>query len=231
MVTWAALSTAGYGVYLWGPTIVALLLKISPAEAAKHFIVIALAGIAGRLIFPLLPRWMTRRKVCAIFGFGIAVSLGAAGLGAQHNVAGFPLFVAMVASGALFFDGGWCVSALFSGNFPDTARRPRRRGGPGLSERRRQESLGPLCLAVIAGTGNVITPRATTDAVLAAFLFLASCGLLIGILFAVLAPADASERGETGIKRRRQTEQHKRSTVSPIEDDRDGGRPRLRPRE
>ena len=198
VVTWAALSTAGYGVYLWGPTIVALLLKIPPAEAARYFIVIALAGIAGRLLFSLLPRWMTRRKVCAIFGFGIAVSLGAAGLGAQQTVAGFPLFVAMVAVGALFFDGGWCVVGPYSVEIFPT-RLAARAIGVGQAANGIGKILGPLCLAVIAGTGNVITPRATTDAVLPAFLFLAGCGLVIGILFAVLAPADASERGDTGI--------------------------------
>ena len=199
VLTWAALSTAGYGVYLWGPTIVALLLKIPPAEAARYFIIIALAGIAGRLLFSLLPRWMTRRKVCAIFGFGIAVSLGVAGVGAQHTVAGFPLFVAMVAVGALFFDGGWCVIGPYSVEIFPT-RLAARAIGVGQAANGIGKILGPLCLAVIAGTGNVITPRATTDAVLPAFLFLAGCGLLIGILFAVLAPADASERGETGIE-------------------------------
>jgi putative MFS transporter len=199
VVTWAALSTAGYGVYLWGPTIVALLLKISPSEAAKYFIVVSLAGIAGRLLLSLLPMWMTRRRVCAIFGFGIAVSLGVAGLGAQHTVAGFPLFVAMVAVGALFFDGGWCVIGPYSAEIFPT-RLAARAIGVGQAANGIGKILGPLCLAVIAGTGNVITPRATTDAVLPAFLFLACCGLLIGILFAVLAPADASERGETGIE-------------------------------
>jgi MFS transporter, putative metabolite:H+ symporter len=199
IVTWAALSTAGYGVYLWGPTIVALLLKISPAEAARYFIVVALAGIAGRLLLSLLPRWMTRRRVCALFGFGIALSLGVAGLGAQHTVAGFPFFVAMVAVGALFFDGGWCVIGPYSAEIFPT-RLAARAIGVGQAANGIGKILGPLCLAVIAGTGNVITPRATTDAVLPAFLFLAGCGLLIGILFAVLAPADASERGETGIE-------------------------------
>jgi hypothetical protein len=34
---------------------------------------------------------------------------------------------------------------------------------------------GPLCLALIAGTSNLITPKATIEAVTPAFLFLAAC--------------------------------------------------------
>jgi putative MFS transporter len=45
---------------------------------------------------------------------------------------------------------------------------------------------GPLCLALIAGASNLITPRATMDAVTPAFLFLAGCGLAIGLAFSLL---------------------------------------------
>ena len=48
--------------------------------------------------------------------------------------------------------------------------------------------LGPLSLAVIAGTGNVVAPQATMDAVLPAFMFLAVCGLATGLAFTFLAP-------------------------------------------
>jgi putative MFS transporter len=48
--------------------------------------------------------------------------------------------------------------------------------------------LGPLSLAVIAGTGNVVAPQATMDAVLPAFMFLAACGLATGLAFTFLAP-------------------------------------------
>ena len=45
---------------------------------------------------------------------------------------------------------------------------------------------GPLCLALIAGASNLITPKATIDAVTPAFLFLAGCGLAIGLAFSLL---------------------------------------------
>ena len=45
---------------------------------------------------------------------------------------------------------------------------------------------GPLCLALIAGTTNLISPKATIDAITPAFLFLAGCGLAIGVAFTLL---------------------------------------------
>jgi putative MFS transporter len=43
-------------------------------------------------------------------------------------------------------------------------------------------------LALIAGTGNVVAPQATMDAVFPAFMFLAACGLATGLAFTFLAP-------------------------------------------
>jgi putative MFS transporter len=45
---------------------------------------------------------------------------------------------------------------------------------------------GPLCLALIAGASNLITPKATIEAVTPAFLFLAGCGLAVGLAFSLL---------------------------------------------
>jgi putative MFS transporter len=47
--------------------------------------------------------------------------------------------------------------------------------------------LGPLSLALIAGSSNVVSPQATFDTVLPAYLFLAFCVLLVGLFFVFLA--------------------------------------------
>ena len=46
--------------------------------------------------------------------------------------------------------------------------------------------VGPLSLALIAGSSNVVSPQATSDAVLPAYLFLAFCMLLVGLSFVFL---------------------------------------------
>jgi MFS transporter, putative metabolite:H+ symporter len=48
--------------------------------------------------------------------------------------------------------------------------------------------LGPLSLALIAGSGRLLTPHATEAAVLPAFLFLSFCALGIGLAFTFLGP-------------------------------------------
>jgi MFS transporter, putative metabolite:H+ symporter len=46
--------------------------------------------------------------------------------------------------------------------------------------------LGPLALGIIAGTHNLVTPKATATAVQPAFLFLAACCLLVGLSYSFL---------------------------------------------
>ena len=46
--------------------------------------------------------------------------------------------------------------------------------------------LGPLSLALIAGSSNVVSPQATAEAVFPAYLFLAGCMALVGLSFAIL---------------------------------------------
>ncbi len=194
VLSWGALSTAGYGVYLWGPAIVSLLLRVPAAQSAGYFVIVALAGIAGRLLFSVLPAWWSRRRLCCLTGFGIALALAAAGIESQALVAGFPVFVICVALAAVFFDGGWCVIGPYSAEIFPT-RLAARAIGIGQAANGVGKILGPLCLAMIAGTGNLVTPRATADAVLPAFLFLGGCGLLMGLLFLLGAPADSAQTG------------------------------------
>lgn len=48
--------------------------------------------------------------------------------------------------------------------------------------------LGPLCLAMIAGSNNVVSTKATEAAILSAFLFLASSCLVLAFCFTFFAP-------------------------------------------
>ncbi|MFP3554011.1 MFS transporter [Paraburkholderia sp. SIMBA_049] len=198
IVTWAALSTVTYAVYLWGPTILSLLLHIPVPSAARYFVLVPALGIIGRLLFSVLPIWMRRRTICWIFGVGMFITLGGAALAATQFVFDFPVFVIMVALAALFFDGGWCVIVPYTAEiFPTSF--AARAIGLGQAANGIGKILGPLCIAIAAGSGNFVSPTATLDAVLPAFLFLSACGLVIGIFFAFFAPADLSERMATAI--------------------------------
>ena len=185
IVVWFGASTANYGVFLWGPTIVALLLGLVPREAAHLFISVGLAGILGRVLFSLLPVRLGRRRCGEIMGYGIAITLGAAGIFHDQFIAGLPLFMILIVLGALFFDGGFANIAPYSAEiFP--VRLAARGGGLAQAANGVGKIAGPLCLALIAGTGNFVSPKATAAAVTPAFLFLAGCGLAVGLAFTFL---------------------------------------------
>ncbi|MCA1458281.1 MFS transporter [Bradyrhizobium sp. BRP22] len=185
VIVWFGASTANYGVFLWGPTIVALLTGVSPIEAAHLFVIVSLTGMVGRVIFSVLPQWLGRRRCGAIMGYGIALSLGAAGLFFDRILFGYPAFVVLLVPAALLFDGGFSNIAPYSAEIFPVRLSAR---GVGLAQAANGvgKIAGPLCLALIAGTSNLITPKATIDAVTPAFLFLAACGLAIGLAFTLL---------------------------------------------
>jgi MFS transporter, putative metabolite:H+ symporter len=185
VTVWFGASTASYGVFLWGPTIVALLMGVPPQQAAHLFIVVSLTGMLGRTIFSFLPHYIGRRRCGAIMGYGVAISLGAAAVFFDRTLFGYPAFIVLLVPAALFFDGGFSNIAPYSAEIFPVQLAAR---GVGLAQAANGvgKIAGPLCLALIAGASNLITPKATIEAVTPAFLFLAACGLAIGLAFTLL---------------------------------------------
>ncbi len=182
VVVGLCLSTAGYGVYLWGPTIVAMKLNMSVKDAGQIFFFVALTGVTGKIIMSILPHYIGRRRVGEICGYGIMITLALAGWFNASVYASIPLFVVFLCIGALFFDGAHSSCSPYAAEiFPIR----QAAGGVGLYQAANGvgKILGPLSLAVIAGTDNLVAPKATADAVLPAFLFLAFCGLCMGVAF------------------------------------------------
>jgi MFS transporter, putative metabolite:H+ symporter len=191
---WVTISTANYGVYLWGPSIVALIMAMSVPAAAHLFVWVAISGCIGKVAFSFLPRWLGRKGTGQLSGFGIAITLALAGIFHDATWNGIPAFIIFVAAGALFFDGGYCILTPYTAEiFP--VRLAARGAGLGQASNGIGKIIGPLCLALIAGANNVVTPKATSGAVFHAFLFLAACGLVKGILqFGGTRNAGASTR-------------------------------------
>ena len=211
VIVWFGSSTANYGVFLWGPTIVALLMGVPPVEAAHLFIFVSLVGMIGRIGFSFLPQWIGRKRCGEIMGYGTAVSLGAAALFFDRTILGYPAFIVLLIPAALFFDGGFSNIAPYSAEIFPVRLSAR---GVGLAQAANGvgKIMGPLCLALIAGASNLITPKATIDAVTPAFLFLACCGLAVGVAFSLFgvethgkplplaAEPDASPQGSLSVR-------------------------------
>src|SRR6202007_2588648 len=107
VLIWFGGSHATYGVCLWGPTIVALLLGVAPQDAAKLFIYVGLAGVLGRTGFAFLAHRIGRKPCGQMMGYGTAISRALAAHFHADFAGSIPLFLVFLIIGAVFFDGGF----------------------------------------------------------------------------------------------------------------------------
>jgi MFS transporter, putative metabolite:H+ symporter len=184
VIIWTGISTGTYGVILWGPTILSQLLKITAHEAAHYFVYASLASMLGRVLFSVLPLYIGRRRSAIIGTAASALVMLAIFAFYREFVAGWSVFALLVIVGATFYSGMFSnISPYVVEVFPVSL------GGRafGLAQASNGigKILGPVCLALIAGSGDVVSPKATADAVAPAFLFLAFCEL--AALLAIIA--------------------------------------------
>lgn len=185
VIIWGGSSTAGYGVYLWGPTIVAMVLQVPVPTAAKYFVFVALGGVIGKLVVTALSPFTGRRWLGAVWGFGGVAALAAAGCYSDVLIGSVPLMVVLLAASTFFIEGGFANFAPYTVERYGV-RLGARSSGLGQAANGVGKIIGPLSLALIAGTSNIVAPQATSDAVLPAYLFLAFCMALVGLSFVVL---------------------------------------------
>jgi putative MFS transporter len=186
LIAWGCSTTAAFGYLLWGPTIVALALKTPVPQAAKYFVYVTATAMVGRVLVALIVQRIGRRLVGIVFAVLAAVALGVAGYLHAVVIGGFPMFVVAVAIAAFFVDGGLGNIAPYTIE-QYGVRLGSRASGLGHAAAGVGKIAGPLALALIAGSGNLIKPQATADAVFPAFLLLAVNMLAVALAFAFLA--------------------------------------------
>jgi putative MFS transporter len=173
------------GVLLWGPTILALLLGISPAAAASWFIAVSLAGLAGRATVAGLANRFGRRPVGQLTAYAGAGALALAAVFHGGEFGGVSLFLIFLIVGHFFYDGAFANVITYAAELY-----PVRLAGQGMGLSAASgglgKILGPLALGLLAGSGNLVTPQATEQAILPGFLFLAGCCLGVGAAFSLL---------------------------------------------
>ncbi len=185
VVIWGGSSSAAYGYYLWGPTIVALALHLEPAQAAKYFIYVSGTGVIGKILVSLITSSMGRRTLGILFGFVSVVFLGLAGYYSGVVVGGFPLFIILIAASAFFVEGGFANLAPYTVEQYGVSLGSRS-SGLGQAANGVGKIVGPLVLALLAGSDNIIAPKATADAVFPAFVFLALVMLAVALAYVFL---------------------------------------------
>lgn len=182
VVAWFAASGAVAGLILWGPTFLAKILDIGSKQAALLFGLVTLGSFAGRLFFSFVPV-RTGRRLCGVaMGLGAAPLLALAAFSAKTELAGASLFLLALIAASFFVDGGFANLAPYTSEvFPTHLRTQGMGVAWAMSGAGR--IVGPLGVALIAGTSSLIKPDATLDAMRPAFLYLAAFSLLVGIAF------------------------------------------------
>jgi putative MFS transporter len=182
VLAWLGASIAVSGLVLWGPTFLERILDIGADEAALLFLLVALGSFAGRLFFSFVPHRVGRRTCGLLMGFGAVPPLVLAAFSGDTEIAGVPLFLVALIPAAFFVDGGFANLAPYT---PEIFPTRLRTHGMGLAwaVSGLGRIIGPLVIALLAGTGDLVEPEATLDALPPSFLFLAGSALLVGAGF------------------------------------------------
>ena len=149
-----------------------LVLKITPAEASYLMIYVSLLGIAGRLMCSYLSDAIGRRASGMLIGFSGAVTMALAGYFYDVYVGTVSLFFLLVMTQRFFGDGSYAIIGPYMAEVWPL--RLRASGmGLGYGVGNLGKILGPLGLALIIGSSNYVSPKATLDAIFPALLYLA----------------------------------------------------------
>ncbi len=164
-------------IQAWGPTLLTLLMQITPAQAAQMFLLVSLCSLVGRLLTAKMSDVVGRKPVIISCGFIGAACLLIAAQSGDVMILGASLFFVAILGATLFGDGAFGMLNTFTSEMFNTEDRA---SGLGLAYGLGSTGkiFGPLLLGILSGGSNLVTPKATADALPSAF-------TVFGILLAV----------------------------------------------
>lgn len=174
-----------YGIVLWSPTLLAQIEGMTPASASRLMIGFSLLGMISRLSAAALADRIGRRRTGGYFALAAAAAILAAGFVGHGDLLSPSLFWAPLLLAFVFADGSFSVCAAYSTEIWPSRLRGSGAGYAGLAGSV-GKILGPLGLALAAGSSNVVMPSATSGVIVPAFVFLAVCLLVCGVTYLTL---------------------------------------------
>jgi putative MFS transporter len=158
------------------------LLGVTPARASFLLIFVNLAGLFGRVGMSYLSDAIGRRASGAIASFGAAILLVAAAIYHDVYFGAISLFWVILIVNNAFADGGFAIVGPYAAEVWPVALRTTGMGSAygfgGFGK-----VIGPLGLALIVGSSNIITPKASVAALLPSFSYLAGWFALAGFVY------------------------------------------------
>jgi putative MFS transporter len=178
--------TGGVGLALWTTTLLVMVLKVTPTEASKLGIWIALMAIAGRFLCSWLSDAWGRRGSGIFSCLTAAVCMFLAGYLHSVFIGSVSIFYVMLLLQSFFGSGNYSIVGPYMGDLW-----PARVRGSGMGlvygVGNLGKFIGPAGLALIAGSSNYVKPQATLDALIPGFAYFASWYVLGAIVFWLIA--------------------------------------------
>jgi MFS transporter, putative metabolite:H+ symporter len=174
--------TGIYGLTLWLPTLFVQILGISPPQASRLMISVTLGGFVGRVSFSYLSDAIGRRASGGLLGLGAAVMLVLTAYLHDAFLGTVSMFWLLTVVTYFFADGGFAIVGPYAAEVWPAGLRTSGMGSAygfgGLGK-----IIGPLGLALIAGSSNIVTPQASVAAIGPAFIYLAGWYVLAGVVY------------------------------------------------
>lgn len=171
-----------YGIVMWAPTLLAQVQSVTPAGASRFMIGFSVCGIVSRLIAASLADRIGRRRTGGYFAIAAALAALATGYVGHGDLFTPSLFWLPLLLAFVFADGSFSVCAVYSTEIWPSRLRGSGAGFAGLAGSI-GKMIGPVGLALVAGSNNMVMPAATLGVIVPAFQFLAVCLLLCGVTY------------------------------------------------
>ena len=164
--------TGGVGILMWITALFVMVLKITPAEASYLMIWVGILGIVGRAVASWMSDALGRRMSGFLIGMGGAVTMAVAGYLHDVYIGTMSVFFVLIMIQRFFGDASYAVIGPYLAEvWPNRLRASGMGFSYGIGNL--GKIIGPLGLALVIGSSNYITPKATLDQIFPALLFLA----------------------------------------------------------
>ena len=174
--------TGGVGLALWLVTLLVMVLKVTPPVASGLVVWVSISAILGRFFCSWISDAWGRRAGGVFSCLTAALFMALAGILHNAFIAGVSLFYVMILLQSFFGSGNYSIVGPYMGELW-----PARLRGSGMGlvygVGNLGKFIGPLGLALIAGSNNFVKPAATLDALVPGFLYFASWYVLGAVAF------------------------------------------------
>jgi putative MFS transporter len=164
--------TGSVGLSLWMTTLFVLVLRITPGQASYLIIWVGAISIFGRLFCSWISDAMGRRPAVVLSCIIAAATMSAAGYLSDAYIGTVSMFYVLILAQSFFGSGNYSIVGPYMAEvWPSKLRASGMGFAYGFGNL--GKFIGPAGLAVIAGSDNFVTPKATLAALVPAMNYFA----------------------------------------------------------